>query len=50
MISQTVLQEAAEYADVESDVRRGKLHLYIDENWVDVSNMTLNQVLELLSN
>lgn len=50
MTNQSVLQEAAEYAEVESDVRMGKLHLYVDESWVDVSRMSLNEVLELLSN
>lgn len=50
MTNQIVLQEAAEYADVESDVRQGKLHFWIDDQWVDVSDMTLNQVLEILSN
>lgn len=49
MTNQSVLQEAAEYADVESDVRQGRLHFYVDEHWVDVSHMTLNEVLELLS-
>jgi len=45
----TVLQEVAEYAEIESDVRQGNLHFLIDEAWVDVSNLSLNEVLELVS-
>lgn len=47
--SPLVLQEIAEYAEVESTVTQGKLHFFVDEKWVDVTELSLNEVLELVS-
>ena len=47
--NQTVLQEIAEYAEVDFTVTKGKLHFLVDEKWVDVTELSLNEVLELVS-
>ncbi len=49
MTNPTVLQQLAECAEIETTVKQGKLFYLIDENWVDVTNMTLGDIVDLIS-
>lgn len=49
MTNATVLQNLAHCAEIETDVRKGKLYYLIGENWIDVSNMTLGDIIDLIS-
>ena len=49
MTNATVLQQVAHCAEIETDVRQGRLYFLIGSDWVDVSNMTLGDIVDLIS-
>ena len=49
MTNATVLQDLAQCAEIETTVKQGKLYYLIDEDWIDVSNMTLGDIVDLIS-
>jgi hypothetical protein len=49
MTSATVLQQVAECAEIQSTVRQGHLYYLIGEDWIDVTYMTLGDIVDLIS-
>ena len=49
MTNASTLQQVAACAEIETTVRQGHLYFLIGEDWIDVSNMTLGDIVDLIS-
>lgn len=47
--SYAVLQDLAHCSEILTDIRRGRLYYLIDEDWVDVTNYSLGDIIDLIS-